>query len=236
MSAVVGKYDIVRRLAVGGMAEIFLARQVGLEGFDRLVILKTLLPDLAQDEESVRSFLDEARIAATLNHPNIVGIYEVGVWEGLHFIAMEYISGETISGLLVAAHKNQRSISPLVSARIIRDAAAGLAHAHDATTIEGSPLGIIHRDISPQNIMVREDGVAKVVDFGIARAANRLARTSTGAVKGKVAYMAPEQLVGRPLSARTDQYALGVVFWEMLTQRRRIERSDDPMRVINTVV
>ncbi|MEM6532688.1 MAG: serine/threonine-protein kinase [Myxococcota bacterium] len=236
MSSVVGKYDIIRRIAVGGMAEIFLARQIGLEGFDRLVILKTLLPDLAQEEESVRSFLDEARIAATLNHPNIVGIYEVGVQDGLHFIAMEYISGETISGLLVAAHKSEHKISPLVSARIIRDAAAGLAHAHEATTVEGVPLGIIHRDISPQNIMVREDGVAKVVDFGIARAANRLAKTSTGAVKGKVAYMAPEQLVGQELSARTDQYALGVVLWEMLTQRRRIERSDDPMRVINTVV
>lgn len=236
MSTVAGKYDIVRRIAVGGMGEIFLARQFGLEGFDRLVILKTLLPDLAQDEEAVRSFLDEARIAATLNHPNIVGIYEVGVWEGLHFIAMEYISGETISGLLSAAHKTKQTVPPLVSARIIRDAAAGLSHAHEATSIDGSPLGIIHRDVSPQNIMVREDGVAKVVDFGIARAANRLARTSTGAVKGKVGYMAPEQLQGRELSARTDQYALGVVLWEMLVQRRRIERSDDPMRAIHTIV
>ncbi len=236
MTSVAGKYDIVRRIAVGGMGEIFLARQSGLEGFDRLVILKTLLPDLAQDEEAVRSFLDEARIAATLNHPNIVGIYEVGIWDRLHFIAMEYISGETISGLLSAAHKTQQNLPPLVSARIIRDAAAGLAHAHEATAIDGTPLGIIHRDVSPQNIMVREDGVAKVVDFGIARAANRLARTSTGAVKGKVGYMAPEQLQGRELSARTDQYALGVVLWEMLAQKRRIERSDDPMRAIHTIV
>ena len=216
------KYEIQNRLAVGGMGEVFYAvqRQKGVKGFERPVILKSLLPDLAQQEGFIDQFLDEARVAATLNHPNVVSIYEVGLWDGVYFIAMEYIRGRNIAQLIKLSLKKGLPIPPSVTARIIHDAALGLDHAHHAVDGQGNPLHIVHRDISPQNIMVREDGVTKVVDFGIARATNRSTRTATGAVKGKLAYMSPEQLLSKPLDGLTDQFALGVVLWEMCCQRR----------------
>lgn len=209
------------------MGEIFLARQVGVAGFDRLVILKSLLPDLALDRAFVDQFLDEARVAATLNHPGIVSIYEVGRWGRSYLIAMEYIRGENISRLLGALKRGRSRFPPRMAAHIIAEAADALDHAHNATDTEGRPLGIVHRDISPQNIMLRDDGVVKVVDFGIARAANRIARTTTGQVKGKLQYMAPEQLAADRVDARADQFALGVVLWEMLTTSRLFSGEND---------
>ncbi len=229
------KYEIIRRLAVGGMGEIFLARQRGVAGFDRLVILKSLLPDLAEQEGFVDQFLDEARVAATLNHPNIVSIYEVGAWQGVYFIAMEYINGDSLSGLVPAAAKAGLSIPFPVTARIIHDAALGLDHAHHASDPDGRPLNIVHRDVTPQNIMVRTDGVTKVVDFGVARAANRVTRTATGMVKGKLPYMPPEQISGQQLDHRTDQWALGVVLWEMLTGQRLFRAENDAL-LINLIL
>ncbi|RMH16426.1 MAG: serine/threonine protein kinase, partial [Gemmatimonadetes bacterium] len=170
------------------MGEVFLARQTGV-AVDRLVILKSLLPELAEQEGFVDQFLDEARVAATLNHPNIVGIYEVGLWNGQYFIAMEFIHGGDLARLQRAAAKKRVSCPYQVSARMIADAALGLDHAHHAVGMDGQPLHIVHRDISPQNIMVRGDGVTKVVDFGIAKAANRATRTATGMLKGKLQYM-----------------------------------------------
>src|SRR5262245_4910861 len=150
-SLVFDKYEVLKRLAVGGMGEIFLARQHGVAGFDRLAILKSLLPDLAESSEAVDQFLDEARVAATLNHPNIVSIYEVGKWDGVYFIAMEYIEGENV-GILVRTVKERKLHIPFaVSARIIHDAAIGLDHAHNARSPNGTPLMIVHRDVSPQN-------------------------------------------------------------------------------------
>jgi serine/threonine protein kinase len=214
-----GKYDIIRRLAIGGMGEIFLTRQIGIAGFDRLVILKRLLPDLASDDVFVQQFLDEARVVATLNHPNIVGIHEVGYWGGSYFIAMEYIHGTSLDELVTETRRAEKRILPQVAAKIIHDAALGLDHAHRARDTQGRPLNIVHRDISPQNIMVREDGVTKVVDFGIAKAANKTVRTNTGTLKGKLQYMASEQIAGEVLDGRCDQFALGVVFWELVTGR-----------------
>jgi serine/threonine protein kinase len=231
-----GKYQIVRRIAVGGMGEIYLARQTGLPGFERMVILKSLLPDLAAEESFVEQFLDEARVAATLNHPNVVAIYEVGQWEGIYYIAMEYISGRNLNEM------RRGSLPPPpveVVLSIIRDAARGLDHAHHATDVHGAPLNIVHRDVSPQNIMVRQDGVTKVVDFGIARANNREGRTATGMVKGKLAYMAPEQLSGKPVDARTDQFALGAVLWELLTGARLFRGENDletSLKVLTNVI
>lgn len=230
-----GKYEIQSRLAVGGMGEVFFAVQRGVQGFERPAILKNLLPDLAQQETFVEQFLDEARVAATLNHPNVVSIYEVGLWNGTYFIAMEYIQGRNISQLIRASIKGRFKMSPLVAGLIVRDAALGLHHAHVAVDGRGEPLNIVHRDVSPQNIMVRDDGVTKVVDFGIARAANRATRTQTGAVKGKLAYMPPEQiLAGGDITSQADQYALGVVLWEMCTGRRlfRAEREVELMRLV----
>jgi serine/threonine protein kinase len=217
---VFGRYQIIRRLAVGGMGEVFLARQSSVAGFDRLIILKSLLPDLADQKDFVDQFLDEARVAATLNHPNIVSIYEVGQWNGTYFIAMEYIRGDNLSRLQRAAERAKRAIPLDVAAFIIHDAAHALDHAHKATNIHGQAQNIVHRDVSPQNIMVRTDGVTKVVDFGIAKAANRSSRTATGLLKGKVQYMAPEQVSGMELDGRADQFALGVTLWEMIAARK----------------
>jgi tetratricopeptide (TPR) repeat protein len=200
------------------MGEVFLARQTGV--LDRLAILKALRPDLGKEKDLVDQFLDEARVAATLNHPNIVAIYDVGEWLGTHYIAMEYIAGEDLSRLWYAAAKAGVGLPFQVSVRIIMEAALGLDHAHRAKDVRGQPLTIVHRDISPQNIMVRVDGVTKLVDFGIAKAANKASRTQAGMVKGKLQYMSPEQVRGELLDGRSDQFSLGVVLWEMCTGRR----------------
>lgn len=223
------KYEIVKRLAVGGMGEIFLARQRGFGGFDRLAIVKTLLPDLADQEGFIDQFLDEARVAATLNHPNIVSIYEVGLHqpEGIHYIAMEYINGESIARLKSAARKQGKNIPIPIAVRVVHDAALGLDYAHHAKDPEGRSLNIVHRDVTPHNIMVSTAGVTKVVDFGVARASNRSSRTTTGTIKGKVPYMPPEQLSNGELDGRTDQWALGVVLWEMLTGQRLFKADTD---------
>lgn len=209
------KYSIVRRLAVGGMGEIFLARQTG--GLDRWVILKSMLPALAADEASVTMFLDEARLAATLSHPNIIAMYEVGRWEGSYFIAMEYLAGENLA-VLNRASRDSGALLPLqVIVRIIHDAALALDHAHYSRDARGKLTQIIHRDVSPHNIMVTLEGMTKVVDFGIAKAIERDARTQTQLVRGKLRYMPPEQLLRDPVDGRSDQFALGVVFWELCT-------------------
>ncbi|HEX4622164.1 MAG TPA: protein kinase, partial [Myxococcaceae bacterium] len=232
-SLVFAKYQILRRLAVGGMGEVFLARQVGVQGFERLVILKSLLPDLAADPNFVQSFLDEARVAATLNHPNVVSIFEVGLWEGAYFIAMEYIDGSNLGDLRRTTQP--KGVPVHVATRVIRDAAFGLDHAHHAVDVRGQPLSIVHRDVSPQNIMVRRDGVTKVVDFGIAHASGRSSRTRTGAVKGKLSYMSPEQLLGKEVDARADQFALGIVLWELLANRR-LFKADGDLEVMQQVL
>ena len=230
-----GKYEILHRLAIGGMGEVFFAMQRGVSGFERPVILKSLLPDLAQQQDLVNQFLDEARVAATLNHPNVVSIFEVGLWNGTFFIAMEYIRGRNLSQLLRRAAEQQQIIPPQISARIIREAALGLEHAHQACDASGQRLNIVHRDISPQNIMLRDDGVTKVVDFGIASASNRSTRTATGTLKGKLAYMAPEQIHSRPVTPLVDEFALGIVFWELLSGRR-LFKADNDLELIKLVL
>ncbi|WP_241758954.1 serine/threonine-protein kinase [Pyxidicoccus parkwayensis] len=225
---------MLRRLAVGGMGEIFLARQVGVSGFERPVILKNLLPDLLEQEGSLEMFLDEARVAGRLNHPNVVSVFEVGEWQGTFYIAMEYIEGENLGRLARAASRGGTPLPPAVCVEIIRDAALGLDHAHHATDAQGVPLELVHRDISPQNIMVRLDGVTKVVDFGVAKASNRSTRTRTGILKGKLRYMSPEQVRNTSLDGRSDQYALGVVLWELLTHRPLVE-SENPAEAMRRI-
>jgi tetratricopeptide (TPR) repeat protein len=217
-SRVFGKYEVVRRIAVGGMGEIFLARQTGV--VDRLVILKSLLPQLASDAQALAQFLDEARILGSINHPNVCALFDVGEWESIYFIAMEYINGVDLSQILKFCEENKKRLPPLTSAHIVKDAAMGLDAAHVATDASGVPLRVVHRDISPHNIMVRQDGLAKVVDFGVAVAENRLQKTETGLLKGKLGYMPPEQIKGAPVDPKADQFSLGVCLWEMLTQRR----------------
>lgn len=228
------KYEVVKRLAFGGMGEVFLARQTGVAGFDRLVILKSLLPHLAEDDHLVDEFLNEARLAATLNHPNIVSIYEVGRWRDVYFIAMEYIPGEDLGRLRRMAKEQHKKIPLRAAVRVMRDAAQALHHAHNAVDVNGRPLCIVHRDVTPRNLMVRKDGVTKVVDFGIAKAADKASRTSTGAIKGTVAYMSPEQAFSHPVDARSDQFSLGVVLWELCTGKRLFV-GGDPVHVLEAV-
>jgi serine/threonine protein kinase len=229
VALVFGKYEKIRRLAQGGMGEVFLARQTGV--LDRLAILKALRPELVAEREFVDQFLDEARVAATLNHPNIVAIYDVGEWSNTYYIAMEYIAGEDLSKVWYAAAKAGIGLPFQVTVRIIMEAALGLDHAHRAKDVRGRPLNIVHRDVSPQNIMVRVDGVTKLVDFGIAKAANKASRTQAGMVKGKLQYMSPEQVRGEQLDGRSDQFSLGIVLWEMCTGRRLFKADNE----INTL-
>jgi serine/threonine-protein kinase len=232
-----GKYALIRRLALGGMGEVFLAQQTGgVAGAERLVILKSLLPELASQEGFIDQFLDEARVAAKLNHPNIVQMYEAGLWNGVYFIAMEFIRGENLSRIAKAARQRGVKIPLHVLVRVVRDALLGLGHAHAAhDELTGAPLGIVHRDVSPQNIMVRVDGVTKVVDFGIAKAGNRSSRTATGVLKGKLQYMSPEQVQGETVDASTDQFAMGVVLWELVTDARLFE-GDNEVQLLKAVM
>ncbi|MBI1946541.1 MAG: serine/threonine protein kinase [Deltaproteobacteria bacterium] len=233
MSLIFGKYEKIRRIAQGGMGEVFLARQTGV--MDRLAILKSLRADLAKERDFVEQFLDEARVAATLNHPNIVSIYDVGEWKNTFYIAMEYVPGEDLSKLWYAAAKAGVGLPFQVSVRICYEAALALDHAHRAKDVRGNPLNIVHRDVSPQNIMVRGDGVVKLVDFGIAKAANKASRTQAGMVKGKLQYMSPEQVRGEALDGRSDQFSLGVVLWEMCTGRR-LFKADSEVNTLQKIL
>jgi serine/threonine protein kinase len=213
-------YRLTRRVTAGGMGEIFLAKQIHIGGIERPVIIKTLLSDTAEDEVMIRSFLDEARIAASLNHPNIVSLIEVGEFDGTIFIAMEYIPGHQMACFYKHFVEKAQPMPELVAARLIHDAAKGLAHAHQACGSNDEPLNLVHRDVSPQNIMVRKDGVTKILDFGIAAASNRAVKTQTGIVRCKIGYVAPEHVLSRKIDCRTDLFSLGVVLWELLTRQR----------------
>jgi serine/threonine protein kinase len=222
-----GRYELIKKIATGGMAEIFLARQAGLEGFEKLLVLKRILPHLAENDEFVEMFLHEARVAVRLNHPNIVQIFDLGKENNAYYIAMEYIHGEDARRVWKQADAQKKPIPVPLVCRIVMDAAAGLDYAHKKTDPSGAPLHIIHRDVSPQNILVSFEGAVKVVDFGIAKAADQASQTRAGVLKGKYSYMSPEQAAGKDIDQRTDQFALGVVLWELLTARRLFKRNND---------
>ncbi|HEY4730184.1 MAG TPA: serine/threonine-protein kinase, partial [Myxococcales bacterium] len=220
MTTPIGKYKLVRLIASGGMAEVYLARQAGAAGFEKLVCLKRILPHLARDKQFVEMFLNEARLAARLDHPNIVSIFDLGEANGNYFIAMEFIDGPSLRAAAKRALERGERLPIPEIVKIVSMAAAGLHYAHELTDAGGKPLGLVHRDISPDNVLVHRNGAAKVVDFGIAKAANSSSSTRTGTLKGKVAYMPPEQLRGDPLDRRTDVFALGVVLYELLAGQR----------------
>jgi serine/threonine-protein kinase len=222
-----GNYELVRRLATGGMAEIFLARQQGLEGFEKELVIKRILPHLAAEVGFVRMFLDEARIAARLNHPNIAQIFNLGAQGGTYFIAMEYVEGRDLRGVWKLCDARGEPMPAHLACFIIAQSAAALHHAHKATSKQGKPLGIVHRDVSPQNILIADSGAVKVVDFGIAKAADSSNQTRAGVLKGKFAYMSPEQAAGQKVDRRTDIFALGTVLHELLTGKRLFKRDTD---------
>ena len=221
-----GKYLILDKIATGGMAELFRAKITSVEGFEKLVAIKKILPNLTQDSNLINMFIDEAKLAAMLTHQNIVQIYDLGSMEGAYFIAMEYIQGKDLS---VLSNKSKEKGLPLpleyalyITSRIC----SGLDYSHNLKDFQGNPLKLIHRDISPQNILVTYEGEVKIVDFGIAKAARKTADTREGLIKGKVAYMSPEQAAGKTIDHRSDIFSAGILLYEMITGVRMFDGAD----------
>jgi serine/threonine-protein kinase len=227
-----GRYRLLRRLARGGMAEVFLAHHIGDDGVARRVAVKRILPHLSDSEQFRKMIVDEAQIAARLSHPHVVYIYDYGRIGEYDFIAMEYVDGVELGQLI--RRGAERPVPLRHSARIIADVCAGLHHAHNLTDDKGRRYDLVHRDVSPQNVLVGYDGVVKLVDFGIAKIAWLAGATRPGMVKGKFAYMSPEQVSGRPLDARSDVFAAGICFYELLTGVPLFRR-DDPKRAMRDI-
>src|SRR5260370_10775188 len=228
-----GKYKLLAELGRGGMANVYVAVARGPSGFNKLVVLKSLRSDLAGDPELLSMFLEEARLAARLNHPHVVQTYEVGEYAGRPVIVMEYLEGQTLANVLQRAKAKEFGRLPLaLHLRVIVDALEGLHHAHELADFAGKPLGLVHRDVATQNVFVTFDGQVKVLDFGIAKAVNSQAQTSTGVLKGKVQYMAPEQMLGAVVDRRADLYAVGVMAWEAATGLRMWKGQTD-LHVMN---
>jgi serine/threonine protein kinase len=215
-----GKYRSLGRIGQGGMAEVFLAVGRGPAGFNKLVVIKRLRESVASEAAYREMFLDEARLAARLNHPNVVQTYEVFEHEGAYFITMEFLEGQPLSALIRECARWGRRIPRHIQVRIVSDVLCGLHYAHEAHDFDGTPLQIVHRDVSPQNIFLTYNGQIKVVDFGIAKAQLSSTRTQAGFFKGKAAYMAPEQLEGGPIDRRVDVFTAGIVLWELLAGRK----------------
>ncbi len=212
-----GKYLLLERINVGGMAEVFTAKAFGVEGFERILAIKKILPTMAEDEEFITMFIDEARISVQLNHANVVHIHELGKHEDTYFIAMEYVAGRDLRTLL-ERYRRRKEIMPTAQAVFIASKLCeGLDYAHRKKDARGQDLCIIHRDVSPQNILVSYEGEVKIIDFGIAKAANRSQKTQAGILKGKFGYMSPEQVRGLQIDRRSDIFAVGVILYEMLT-------------------
>ena len=229
-----GKYEVVARLATGGAASIFLARERRDQG-TRLVVIKTLLPERARDAEFVAMFLDEARLARELTHPNCVQMYDLGQVRGVYYIAMEYIFGETLWNFLATVAELRTPLPAPVVAAMLAAAGEGLHHAHELKDPNGRPYNLVHRDVSPQNIMVTFDGTTKVLDFGVAKAETGRQATATGIVKGKFSYMSPEQITGGSVDRRSDIFSLGIVMFECLASRR-LYRADTPEEIASLML
>jgi len=221
----VGRFTLLVPLAQGGMAELWLARQSGLRGFEKLVVIKRMTRKLANDPEYLEMFFSEAQLAAGLNHPNVVQIFDLGEHEDTPYIVMEYLDGEDLHSVRRAAHKQGTAMPDAYAAKYIALAAQGLHYAHTRVGHDGKPLQIVHRDVSPQNLFCTMEGGLKVVDFGIAKLASTA--TFSGKLKGKLAYMSPEQARGEELDARSDVFALGVVLFELLTRTRLTPKQHD---------
>ncbi len=224
-------YEVIAPLTEGGMATLMLARRRGVGGFSRLVALKLVHQRLTQDSTMIRLFLDEARISAHVTHPNVVHVEEVGVHDGMYFIAMEYVHGVSLAHLLQRLSQDRRRMSPTLAVCLAAQVAEALHAAHEAVGEDGTPLHVVHRDVSPQNVLLAHTGHVKLIDFGIAKSKAALHETRSGAgLLGKLRYMSPEQLNSEGVDARSDLYALAVVLWEMLTARNflRCHRMEDP--------
>ena len=224
-----GKYTLVRKLATGGMAELFLAIQRSLGGFEKLIVIKRILPAMNQDSGFVDMLLHEARVAATLTHPNVVQVFDVGMADGAYFIAMEHVHGEDLRSIVRQMKRRNATEFPMEHAlSIVLGLCAGLSYAHEKRDLNGAPLDIVHRDISPQNVLVTFSGDVKIVDFGIATSTGKVGEdTASGRLKGKVPYMSPEQARGETVDWRSDLFAAGVILFELTTGRRLFKAASE---------
>jgi serine/threonine protein kinase len=231
-----GRYVLVDRLGAGGMAEVFRALVLGPEQFQRVVVVKRILPQFSASPSFIQMFIDEARLCGRLSHPNIIQVYEFGNHDDQYFITMEYVEGKSLGHIQQRLHDRRERMPPSIAAEIARHMCRGLAYAHALTAEDGKPLGIVHRDLSPGNVIVGYNGLVKVLDFGIARVENRfrIGSTDPGCVKGKSSYLAPEQITGRTADRRADIFTVGIVLYEMLTGTR-LFRGDNSTESINMI-
>ena len=222
-----GDFDLKKLIATGGMAEIYLARQAGLD-VARTVVVKRMLPQLAVRADFVQMFLEEARLAAGMTHPNIVSVFHLGEVDGSYFIAMEFIDGPHLGQLFAHSLRLHMPLPIEYCTYLVARAADGLHYAHEhCDPATNATLNVVHRDVSPQNILISRTGAVKVTDFGVAKASTHQSKTRTGVIKGKVAYMSPEQCLGEQVDRRTDVFALGIVLYELLTRRRLFRDKSD---------
>jgi serine/threonine protein kinase len=221
-----GEYHLLKKLAQGGMGTIYLAKRLGVGGFEKTFVIKCMLDSLADDQEVQAMFIDEARLAARLAHPNIAQIYDFGVIEGTYYIAMEHIPGEDLRAIISRLRERKAKIPVPIALRIMLDLCAGLEYAHSYTEA-GKPMGIIHRDISPANIMVSYHGTVKLLDFGIAKATSRVSATRSGGLKGKLGFLSPEQINDSPVDARADVFCLGITFYLLVANRHPWRRESE---------
>ncbi len=223
----IGRYELLLELASGGMATVYIGRQRGAGGFQRLVAIKRMHPHVSAVPELAASFMDEARIASLIRHPNVVNVHDVHDADGEPLLVMDFVDGASLANVMRAARKRETRVPRPAALRIVVDALYGLHAAHEQTNLEGNPLGVVHRDATPHNILIGNDGTARLTDFGIAKAAERSVHTATGLAKGKFRYMAPEQARGGALDRRVDIFAMGIVCWELLTGERMFAGESD---------
>jgi eukaryotic-like serine/threonine-protein kinase len=229
------RYELIGELASGGMATVFLGRLGGVGGFQRFVAIKRLHPHLASEEEFIEMFLDEARLAAGIHHPHVVPILEVGESESGYYLVMEYIEGDTLARIMARSVALAKPVPRPVLVKIVLDALAGLHAAHELTDTDGTPVHLVHRDVSPQNVLVGVDGCSRITDFGVAHAASRLSNTRADRLKGKLAYMSPEQARSAEIDRRSDVFAMGVILWEVLALKR-LFKADNEMLTLQRVL
>jgi len=232
-----GPYKLIERISVGGMAEVYKAIEYGVEGFERVVAVKRILPHIAEDDEFITMFKDEAKIAGQLNHSNIAQIYNLGQQDDSFYIALEYIAGKDLRAIFTRCQQSGKPMPIAQACFIVMKVCEGLDYAHNKKDKYGRHLNIIHRDVSPPNVLVSYEGEVKLIDFGVAKAAGRVSRTQAGILKGKFGYMSPEQVRGLPLDRRSDIFALGVVLYELLTGARLFQGDTDfaTLEMVRTV-
>jgi serine/threonine protein kinase len=229
-----GKYLLLEKLATGGMAQLYRAKIIGVEGFEKFIAIKQILPHLAHEEELITSFIDEAKLAALLNHQNVVQIYDFGSMENSYFITMEFLYGKDLRAVNAKAKEKGTPVSLENALYLISKVCAGLDYAHKLKDFQGKSLNIIHRDISPQNVFLTYEGDVKIVDFGIAKAASQSTITQVGMIKGKVSYMSPEQAAGKVIDHRSDIFATGILLYELVAGGRMF-KGDDTLQILSKV-